>query len=229
VPVSTDPHIGAEFLGYRIEALAGRGGMGVVYRAYDLRLKRVVAIKFIAPELSGGAPFRERFLTETELAASLEHPNVVPIHDAGDVDGRLDEERGPGEEAARVALAGGELGVASEQEERRSRRVRDPGGELDRGPVVVGAGERDEDRQAGLHRLLRSRDHDAHVTGSGREHRRRDISKLPVGEDAAREVQQQEVCVLLARQALSSGPGSLEVKTTARAAIPASKSESARP
>ena len=76
-------------LGYRIEALAGRGGMGVVYRAYDLRLKRTVAIKLIAPDLSGDVRFRERFLAETELAASLEHPNVVPIHDAGEVDGQL--------------------------------------------------------------------------------------------------------------------------------------------
>ena len=87
--VSTDPRIGTEFLGYRIEALVGRGGMGVVYRAYDPRLKRNVALKLIAPEFSEDAPFRDRFLTETELAASLEHPNVVPIHDAGEVDGQL--------------------------------------------------------------------------------------------------------------------------------------------
>ena len=89
MPATADPRIGAEFLGYRIESLAGRGGMGVVYRAYDLRLKRAVAIKLIAPELSELAEFRERFLTETELAASLEHPNVIPIHDAGEVDGQL--------------------------------------------------------------------------------------------------------------------------------------------
>jgi serine/threonine protein kinase len=89
VPVSTDPRIGTELLGYRIEALVGRGGMGVVYRAYEPRLKRNVALKLIAPELSEDAHFRERFLVETELAASLEHPNVVPIHDAGEVDGQL--------------------------------------------------------------------------------------------------------------------------------------------
>jgi len=82
-------HIGTELLGYRIEALVGRGGMGVVYRAYDPRLKRNVALKLIAPELSEDARFRERFLVETELAASLEHPNVVPVHDAGEVDGQL--------------------------------------------------------------------------------------------------------------------------------------------
>jgi serine/threonine protein kinase len=87
--VSAESWVGTELLGYRIEALVGRGGMGVVYRAYDLRLKRVVAIKLIAPELSENASFRERFLAETELAASLEHPNVVPIHDAGEVDRQL--------------------------------------------------------------------------------------------------------------------------------------------
>ena len=81
--------IGSEFLGYRIEELIGRGGMGVVYRSYDLRLKRTVALKLMAPDLARDPGFRERFLRETELAASLEHPNVVPIHDAGDVDGRL--------------------------------------------------------------------------------------------------------------------------------------------
>ena len=63
--------------------------MGVVYRAYDLRLKRTVALKLIAPELALDERFRERFARETELAMSLEHPNVVPIYDAGDVDGRL--------------------------------------------------------------------------------------------------------------------------------------------
>ena len=81
--------IGSEFVGYRIDELIGRGGMGVVYRAFDLRLKRTVALKLMAPELSLDARFRERFARETELAMSLEHPNVVPIHDAGDVAGRL--------------------------------------------------------------------------------------------------------------------------------------------
>jgi YVTN family beta-propeller protein len=89
VTVSADPRIGSAFLGYRIEALLGRGGMGVVYRAYDLRLKRNVALKLIAPEFSGDERFRERFLAETEVAASLEHPNVVPVHDAGEIDGQL--------------------------------------------------------------------------------------------------------------------------------------------
>ena len=50
--IAADQLIGTEFLGYRIEALIGRGGMGVVYRAYDLRLKRNVAFKLVAPELS---------------------------------------------------------------------------------------------------------------------------------------------------------------------------------
>jgi YVTN family beta-propeller protein len=87
--VAADQWIGREILGYRLESLIGRGGMGVVYRAYDLRLKRSVALKLVAPELSQDERFRERFLAETELVTSLEHPNVVPIYDAGDVDGQL--------------------------------------------------------------------------------------------------------------------------------------------
>jgi serine/threonine protein kinase len=89
VDIQDDVAIGTDFVGYRVEELVGHGGMGVVYRAYDLRLKRSVALKLIAHDLAQDPRFRERFLRESELAVSLEHPNVVPIHDAGDVDGRL--------------------------------------------------------------------------------------------------------------------------------------------
>jgi YVTN family beta-propeller protein len=87
--LSRDPLIGTELLGYQIEALVGRGGMGVVYVALDPRLKRRVALKLLAPELAQDSRFRERFLAESELAASLEHPHVVPIYDAGESNGRL--------------------------------------------------------------------------------------------------------------------------------------------
>ena len=60
-----------------------------MYRAYDLRLRRTVALKLVTPELAVDERLRERFVRETELAMSLEHPNVVPIHDAGEVAGRL--------------------------------------------------------------------------------------------------------------------------------------------
>jgi hypothetical protein len=89
VSVQTEIRIGSEFVGYRIDELIGSGGMGVVYRAYDLRLKRIVALKLMAPGLALDQRFRDRFTREAELAMSLEHPNVVPIHDAGDIDGRL--------------------------------------------------------------------------------------------------------------------------------------------
>jgi YVTN family beta-propeller protein len=85
----TDVRIGGEFLDYRIEEPIGQGGMGVVYLAYDNRLKRKVALKLMAPELAHDERFRERFSRESELAMSLEHPNVIPIHDAGEADGRL--------------------------------------------------------------------------------------------------------------------------------------------
>ena len=84
-----DSRIGTELAGYRIEELIGRGGMGVVYRAHDLALDRDVALKLLAPHLADDVSFRERFLTESRVAASLEHPNVVPIHDAGEIDGQL--------------------------------------------------------------------------------------------------------------------------------------------
>ncbi len=85
----TDARIGTELAGYRIEALLGLGGMAEVYRALDLRLKRRVALKLLAPHLAEDERFRERFLRESELLASLDHPNVVPIYEANDVDDQL--------------------------------------------------------------------------------------------------------------------------------------------
>jgi len=78
-----------ELAGYLIVSLIGRGGMGSVYRAQQTRLRREVALKIMAPDLAGDPVFRERFLRESQIAASLDHPNVVPIFDAGEVDGLL--------------------------------------------------------------------------------------------------------------------------------------------
>jgi streptogramin lyase len=84
-----DLALGDEVAGYRIDARLARGGMGVVYRATHLGLDRPVALKVIARELAGDASFRERFLRESRLAASLDHPAVVPIFDSREVDGEL--------------------------------------------------------------------------------------------------------------------------------------------
>ena len=75
---------GTEFAGYVIEGLAGRGGMGVVYRARQLRPSRTVALKVISPQLAGDRDFRERFAHESEIAASIEHSNVIPVYDVGE-------------------------------------------------------------------------------------------------------------------------------------------------
>ncbi len=75
--VFADPRVGSELAGYRIERLLGRGGMSVVYLAHHERLDRRVALKLMAPELSADEGFRERFLRESRLAASLDHPNVL--------------------------------------------------------------------------------------------------------------------------------------------------------
>jgi Protein kinase domain len=80
---------GAAIGGYRIEGVAGRGGMGVVYRARQLRPDRVVALKVINPELARDPTFRARFELEANIAASIEHPNVLPIYEFGEEGGVL--------------------------------------------------------------------------------------------------------------------------------------------
>jgi YVTN family beta-propeller protein len=72
-----------------VQEQIGRGGMGVVYRATHLHLGREVALKLLAPQYSDARDFRERFLRESRMAASLEHPNIVTVYDAGDLDGTL--------------------------------------------------------------------------------------------------------------------------------------------
>ena len=80
---------GAEFAGCRIEAVAGRGGMGIVYRATQLSLGRPVALKLITPDRAGDPGFRERFERESRIAAAIDHPNVIPVYAAGEEGGHL--------------------------------------------------------------------------------------------------------------------------------------------
>ena len=86
---TADPHLGRVVAGYRIEERIGRGGMGLVYRAEHLNLRRRAAIKIIAPELAETSGFRERFNREARIAAALQHPNIVTVYDAGEEDGLL--------------------------------------------------------------------------------------------------------------------------------------------
>ncbi len=74
---------------YELECEIGRGGMGIVYRARDLKLDRLVAIKTLPPHLAGDPIVRERFLREARTAAKLSHPNIVPIHRADEIAGRV--------------------------------------------------------------------------------------------------------------------------------------------
>ena len=81
--------VGHEVGGYRIVSVIGRGAVGVVYLAEHVRLQRKVALKVLTAELARRPAFRERFLRESRIAAGLDHPNVVPVHDAGEADGVL--------------------------------------------------------------------------------------------------------------------------------------------
>jgi hypothetical protein len=74
---------GTTVAGYEIDSLLGRGGMAVVYRATQRSLKRTVALKLLATELSGDASFRERFEREGQLQAAIDHLHIVPVYEAG--------------------------------------------------------------------------------------------------------------------------------------------------
>ncbi|WP_354643981.1 serine/threonine-protein kinase [Kitasatospora camelliae] len=90
--MSTAAHLdlaGQQLAGYRLERLIGRGGMAVVYRAEDLRLGRTVAVKLLAPELARNDVFRQRFARESKIAASIDHPHIVPVYEAGEAEGVL--------------------------------------------------------------------------------------------------------------------------------------------
>ena len=85
----TELEPGTEFAGYRIEEVIGRGGMGIVYRAEHLHLGRTVALKLMPPAHARSDEFRQRFVSEARLAASINHPNVITVFDAGDAEDRL--------------------------------------------------------------------------------------------------------------------------------------------
>ena len=80
---------GSQLAGYRVEEEIGRGGMAVVYRAYDDHLDRRVALKVLAPNLARDEVFRARFIQESRIAAATEHPNIIPVFSAGEADGVL--------------------------------------------------------------------------------------------------------------------------------------------
>jgi hypothetical protein len=80
---------GTEIAGYRIERIVGQGGMGLVYLATHLELGRRVALKLIAPVYAHDEVFRERFKEESRQAASIDHPNVIPVYEAREADGAL--------------------------------------------------------------------------------------------------------------------------------------------
>jgi serine/threonine protein kinase len=87
--VDSQPDADLRIAGYRIEARVGRGGMGEVYRAVQLSLDRRVALKILAPKLADDDRFRRRFLRESRIAASIDHPSIIPIYETGEDGGLL--------------------------------------------------------------------------------------------------------------------------------------------
>ncbi len=80
---------GSTFAGYEVESVVGLGGIGILYRARQLRLDRPVALKVVEPEIARDPAVRERLRREARAVASLDHPNVVPLYEAGEQDGTI--------------------------------------------------------------------------------------------------------------------------------------------
>jgi serine/threonine protein kinase len=80
---------GSRVAGYRLEGRVGAGGMAVVFRAWDERLHRLVALKILVPFLSADEAFRRRFIRESRAAAAVDDPHIIPVHEAGEADGVL--------------------------------------------------------------------------------------------------------------------------------------------
>src|SRR5664279_358491 len=77
---------GTTFAGYEIESVVGAGGIGILYRARQLRLDRPVALRLVEPDVARDPVIRERLRREARMVAALEHPNVVPLYAAGEED-----------------------------------------------------------------------------------------------------------------------------------------------
>ncbi|MBV8956166.1 MAG: serine/threonine protein kinase [Solirubrobacterales bacterium] len=80
---------GSTFAGYQVENVVGLGGIGILYRARQLRLDRLVALKLVEPDVARDPVVRERLRREARAVASLDHPNVVPLYEAGEEDGNV--------------------------------------------------------------------------------------------------------------------------------------------
>ncbi|HEY7280734.1 MAG TPA: protein kinase [Actinomycetota bacterium] len=115
--MSSDPRVGTVVAGYRIESVIGRGGMSVVYLAHHEGLERKAALKLLAPELAENDAFRQRFIRESRIAAGLDHPNVIPVYDAGEADGLLyiAMRYVPGSDLRTVLAESGQLGLPDVQ------------------------------------------------------------------------------------------------------------------
>lgn len=87
--VSWEMPVGTELAGYRITGVLGHGGMSIVYTAEHIRLGRLVALKVMSPVLAADDAFRTRFTRESQLVATLDHPNIIDVYDAGEADGVL--------------------------------------------------------------------------------------------------------------------------------------------
>src|ERR1700710_1927584 len=84
-----EPRPSTRFGPYELQELIGLGGMGEVYRAYDTARERLVAVKLLRSDVAADPSYRDRFRRESRVAARLQEPHVIPVHDFGEIDGVL--------------------------------------------------------------------------------------------------------------------------------------------
>ena len=136
--------VGTMFGPYELQSLLGVGGMGEVYRAYDTAKDRTVAIKLLRAEMSADAGFQERFRRESRIAARLQEPHVIPVHDFGEINGVLyiDMRLVEGDNVHTVLRGNGAATATECDAARRQRRIRCRGhtrnGQAPRGAILVG-------------------------------------------------------------------------------------------
>ena len=134
---------GSKIAGYEVESVVGAGGIGILYRARQLRLDRPVALKLVEPDVASRPVIRERLRREARTVAALDHPNIVPLYEAGEEDALATDEVADTAGEEEEGAEGDHVGV----EDPREARLGEPHVGLDAGEGDVHDRRVDDDHE----------------------------------------------------------------------------------